>query len=64
MKGRNRSGTSAYFSVDVGLIHIAALSKASPIGAELDWLTKDLEAANANRGNVPVSTQTICSSLY
>ena len=51
--GTTPSGTSEYFSVDVGLIHIAAMSTKSPQGKELEWLTKDLEAANQNRAKVP-----------
>ena len=39
--------------VDVGLIHIAAMSIVSPSGDELAWLEKDLAAANANRDKVP-----------
>ena len=51
--GTTPSGTSEYFSVDVGLIHIAAMSTKTPSGKELEWLTKDLEAANQNRAKVP-----------
>ena len=58
--GTTPSGSSAYFSVDVGLVHIAALSTKTPNGTagshtrhELAWLTADLEAANKNRKNVP-----------
>ena len=47
--GTTPSGTSAYFSIDIGMIHITALSTKSPTGTELAWLTKDLEAANKNR---------------
>lgn len=50
--GTTPSGTSAYFSVDIGLIHIAALSTKAPEGDELEWLTRDLENANNNRKNV------------
>ena len=45
LHGTTPSGTSAYFSVDVGSIHIAALSTAQPSGIELDWLVNDLTAA-------------------
>ena len=53
LHGTTPSGSSDYFSVDVGLVHIAALSTISPKGTELDWLNRDLAAANANRKNVP-----------
>jgi hypothetical protein len=53
LHGTTPSGSSAYFSVDVGLIHITALSTQKPTGDELAWLTKDLEAANKNRQHVP-----------
>ena len=53
LHGTTPSGSSAYFSVDVGLIHITALSTQKPAGDELAWLTKDLEAANKNRQQVP-----------
>ena len=52
MHGTTPSGTSDYYSVDVGLLHIAALSTIPPSGAELAWLNKDLAAANANRAKV------------
>ena len=57
LHGTTPSGTSSYFSVDIGLIHITVISNAiehndrSP--AELAWLTKDLEAANKRRKEVP-----------
>ena len=35
LHGTTPSGTSAYFSVDVGLIHITALSTQNPTGDEL-----------------------------
>jgi hypothetical protein len=53
LHGTTPSGSSAYFSVDVGLIHIAAMSTKTPTGPELAWLTADLAAANKNRKNVP-----------
>ena len=53
LHGTTPSGTSNYFSVNIGLIHIAALSTQHPNGTELEWLTKDLEAANKNRKAVP-----------
>eukprot|EP01062_Namystynia_karyoxenos_P005016 TRINITY_DN1176_c0_g1_i4.p1 TRINITY_DN1176_c0_g1~~TRINITY_DN1176_c0_g1_i4.p1 ORF type:complete len:777 (+),score=233.84 TRINITY_DN1176_c0_g1_i4:83-2332(+) len=61
--GSNPSGTSRYFSADVGLIHLIALDLnlyfgCDPCGdscrkAQLAWLEKDLIAANANRKKVP-----------
>eukprot|EP00756_Hemistasia_phaeocysticola_P023628 Hpha_TRINITY_DN15904_c0_g2::TRINITY_DN15904_c0_g2_i2::g.74114::m.74114 len=61
--GANPSGTSRYFSADVGLIHIVALDLnlyygVDPCGdscksAQLEWLRKDLTLANANRDKVP-----------
>ena len=57
LHGTTPSGTSSYFSVDIGLIHITVISNAiehndrSP--EELAWLTKDLEAANLRRKEVP-----------
>ena len=53
LHGTTPSGTSAYFSVDVGQVHIAAMSTITPAGDELAWLEKDLAAADANRKNVP-----------
>ena len=35
-------------------IHIAAMSTITPAGDELDWLQRDLEAANKNRDKVPL----------
>ena len=51
--GTTPSGSSAHFSVDIGSIHIAALSTHSPVGTELAWLEADLAAAAANRKAVP-----------
>ena len=57
LHGTTPSGTSSYFSVDIGLIHIAVISNAeehddrSP--EELAWLAKDLETANNRRKDVP-----------
>lgn len=61
--GSNPSGSSRYFSADVGLIHIIALDfnmyyGVDPCGdscksAQLAWLRKDLALANANRDKVP-----------
>ena len=53
LHGTTPSGTSNYFSVDIGLVHIAALSTISPGKDELAWLEQDLAAANANRAKVP-----------
>ena len=47
LHGTTPSGTSAYFSVDLGLVHITALSTAKPTDQELDWLTKVPPAAVA-----------------
>jgi len=61
--GSTPSGTSRYFSVDVGLVHFVALDLNMYNGvdtcgeacrrAQLEWLAKDLEAANKNRVAVP-----------
>eukprot|EP01065_Artemidia_motanka_P019005 TRINITY_DN2242_c0_g1_i1.p1 TRINITY_DN2242_c0_g1~~TRINITY_DN2242_c0_g1_i1.p1 ORF type:complete len:772 (+),score=296.86 TRINITY_DN2242_c0_g1_i1:54-2318(+) len=61
--GANPSGTSRYFSADVGLVHIIALDLnlyygLDPCGdscrkEQLTWLEADLKAANANREKVP-----------
>eukprot|EP01043_Picozoa_sp_COSAG02_P045689 COSAG02_NODE_4205_length_5628_cov_3.597938_4_plen_523_part_00 len=60
--GSRPSGTSRYFSVDIGLIHFVGLDLNSPetspraIGldaAQLAWLEQDLVAAQANRKAVP-----------
>ena len=57
------SGTSRYYSVDLGLIHFVALDLNMYNGvdtcgelcrgAQLDWLKRDLAAANLNRAAVP-----------
>eukprot|EP00756_Hemistasia_phaeocysticola_P033397 Hpha_TRINITY_DN16462_c5_g9::TRINITY_DN16462_c5_g9_i1::g.161961::m.161961 len=61
--GTTPSGTSRYFSVDLGLIHFVALDLNMYNGvddcgepcrqSQLAWLAKDLEAANQNRAAVP-----------
>ena len=61
--GSTPSGTSRYFSVDFGLIHFVALdlnlyNAVDACGepcraAQLEWLAKDLDAANKNRAAVP-----------
>ena len=51
--GTTPSGSSGHFSVDIGSIHIAALSTHSPVDTELAWLEADLAAAAANRKAVP-----------
>jgi len=61
--GETPSGSSRYFSVDMGLIHFVALDLnayygCDPCGdpckaAQLKWLKEDLAAANANRATVP-----------
>ena len=53
LHGNTPSGTSAYFSVDIGLLHITALSTQKPTGTELAWLVRDLAAADKNREAVP-----------
>ena len=60
-KGNIPSGTSRYYSVDVGLVHLVGIdtniyyfdSENIYRKAQLDWLQKDLEYANNNRKNVP-----------
>lgn len=57
------SGTSRWFSVDIGLVHLVALdlnlyfgtdsANATLKQAQIDWLKKDLAAANENREAVP-----------
>ena len=47
LHGTTPSGTSAFFSVDVGSVHIFALSTQKPKGEEKEWLLADLEAATA-----------------
>ena len=55
------SGTSRYYSVDIGLIHFVALdvnvyyfsNEAQYRAPQLAWLARDLAAAVANRGDVP-----------
>jgi len=57
------SGTSRYFSVDHGLVHLVALDlngyyDTDPCGqscldAQMEWLGKDLAQANKNRDTVP-----------
>jgi hypothetical protein len=60
--GARPSGTSRYFSVDIGLIHLVGLDLNAPetsprtIGldaGQLAWLEQDLAAAQANRPTVP-----------
>ena len=60
--GASPSGTSRYFSVDIGLIHFVGLDLNAPettprtIGldaGQLAWLAADLAAADANRAAVP-----------
>lgn len=60
--GSKPSGTSRYFSVDIGLIHFvgldlnAAETHPRTIGldaTQLAWLDQDLAAAQANRATVP-----------
>ena len=58
---KNPSGTSRFYSADVGLVHLIALdtniyyfdSENIYRKAQLDWLERDLEQANLNRENVP-----------
>ena len=61
--GTTPSGTSRFFSVDLGIVHFVALDLNMYAGvdacgetcrvAQLKWLNEDLVAANANRANVP-----------
>jgi hypothetical protein len=60
--GSRPSGTSRYFSVDIGLIHFVGLDLNAPetspraIGldaGQLSWLDQDLAAAQSNRETVP-----------
>lgn len=59
--GSKPSGTSQWYSVDLGLIHLVGLDldpgtpPHGPIfaGVQQSWLEQDLAAANANRANVP-----------
>lgn len=56
--GRVPSRTSQWFSVDIGQIHFAMLDLdpgPPPIfaGAQVEWLTADLQKATENRHNVP-----------
>jgi len=63
LHGSTPSGTSRYFSVDFGLIHLVAIDLnvyygVDPCGeycanAQKEWLKRDLAAANANRDAVP-----------
>lgn len=63
LHGTTPSGTSRYFSVDLGLIHFVALdmnmyNAVDNCGelcrqSQLKWLRRDLEAAQANRKAVP-----------
>ena len=56
-----RSGTSRYYSVDIGLVHVIVLDlnayyfprELKWIKPQLKWLKSDLEAADKNRGVVP-----------
>eukprot|EP01052_Picozoa_sp_SAG31_P053414 SAG31_NODE_13682_length_853_cov_1.550398_1_plen_202_part_00 len=71
------SGTSRYYSVDLGLVHFIALDlnmyayTAEPYAPypfaakpQLDWLEADLQAANANRAAVPWILMTSHYPLY
>ena len=63
LHGSTPSQTSRYFSVDVGQAHLIALDLNSFFGcdpcgmpcmkAQMEWLKKDLAAANKNREQVP-----------
>lgn len=56
-----KSGTSRYYSVDIGLVHIVVLDlnayyfprELKWIAPQLSWLKRDLAAAAANRAEVP-----------
>ena len=69
--GSRPSGTSRYFSVDIGLIHFVGLdlnaAETSPrtIGldkGQLAWLDQDLTAAAANREQVPWIVVTVSTA--
>merc|ERR1711953_410093 len=47
------SGTSRYTSTDIGMIHIAGIDLMNFDSTQIAWLEKDLEAASANRKQVP-----------
>ena len=52
--GARPSGTSRYFSVDIGLIHVVGLDLNDVhLPGQLEWLEADLAAAHANRAAVP-----------
>lgn len=63
ISGAVPSGTSRWFSLDIGLVHLIALdlnvyfgtdsSSADLKQQQADWLKKDLAAANSNRARVP-----------
>merc|ERR1712232_179422 len=47
------SNTSRYTSTDIGMIHIAGIDLMNFDPVQIAWLQKDLQAASANRHNVP-----------
>ena len=52
--GAQPSGSSRYFSVDVGLVHVVALDLTNiSLPGQMEWLAQDLAAADANRDAVP-----------
>ena len=73
--GATPSPTSRYFSIDFGLVHIIALDLQAYFGfcrwcdapgrqAQLEWLGRDLAAANSNRDKVPWIIMTSHFPLY
>ena len=68
------SGTSRWFSTDIGLVHLVALDLNLYFGTDsnnatlkqqqIDWLEKDLAAANENRDAVPWIIATSHYPLY
>lgn len=71
-QGNIPSGTSRYYSVNVGLVHIIAIdtnvyyfdTESIYRKAQLDWLEKDLQTANNNRDKVPWILLTSHYPLY
>jgi hypothetical protein len=47
------SGSPLYMSVDIGLVHVVAIDTKYDAAVLKAWVEKDLQAANANRGQVP-----------
>jgi len=47
------SNTSRYTSTNIGMLHIAGIDLMNFDAAQIAWLERDLQAANANREQVP-----------